>query len=78
MRIVTPAKISFPLDIPNVDVLETRQTQNGKVIITIESRHETTQCGVSKQEIACNYGHGEKVKLRHLSMPCFKKGKIKS
>ena len=66
MRIVTPAKISFPLDIPHVDVLKTRQTQSGKFIITVESRHETTQCGVCQQEIACYYGHGEIEKLRHL------------
>lgn len=66
MRIATPAKISFPLDIPHVDVLETRQTREGKFIITVESRHETTKCGICKQEIDCTYGHGQKVKLRHL------------
>jgi transposase len=65
MRIVPPTQISFPLDIPNVNVLETRQTQ-GKFIITVESRCETTQCGVCHQEIDCNYGHGKKVTLRHL------------
>jgi transposase len=66
MRQVTPTKISFPLDIPNVDVLETRQTRDGKFIITVESRSETTHCGICQQEIDCNYGHGEKVTLRHL------------
>ena len=66
MRQVTPTKISFPLDIPDVDVLETRQTRDGKFIITVESRSETTHCGVCQQAIDCNYGHGEKVKLRHM------------
>jgi transposase len=66
MPISIPAKISFPLDIPQVDVLRTQQTREGKFIITVESRHETTKCGICKKEIDCNYGHGEKVKLRHL------------
>ena len=66
MPISTPAKISFPLDIPQVDVLATEQTQDGKFIITVESRRKTTKCGVCKREIACNYGHGQAVRLRHL------------
>ena len=61
-----PAKISFPLDIPQVDVLGTEQKQDGKFIITVESRIETTKCGVCQQEIACNYGHGQAIELRHL------------
>jgi transposase len=64
--ITTPAKISFPLDIPQVDVLATKHTQDNKFIITVESRRETTKCGVCHQEIACNYGHGQVVRLRHL------------
>ena len=66
MSISTPAKISFPLDIPQVDVLATRQTQDGKFIITVASRRETTQCGVCKKTLACNYGHGQEIRLRHL------------
>ena len=64
----TPAKISFPLDIPQVDVLGTEQKQYGKFIITVESRIETTKCGVCQQEIACNYGHGQAIELRHLAI----------
>jgi transposase len=66
MSISTPAKISLPLDIPQVDVLATKQTRDGKFLITVESRRETTKCGVCQQEIACNYGHGQAVRLRHL------------
>ena len=66
MSISTPAKISFPLDIPQVDVLATRQTQDGKFIITVASRRETTQCGVCKKTLACNYGHSQEIRLRHL------------
>jgi transposase len=66
MSISTPAKISLPLDIPQVDVLATKQARDGKFLITVESRRETTKCGVCQQEIACNYGHGQAVRLRHL------------
>ena len=62
----TAAKISFPLDIPQVDVLATKQTQDNKFIITVESRRETAQCGVCKKAIPCNYGHSQAVRLRHL------------
>ena len=66
MSISTPAKISLALDIPQVDVLATKQTRDGKFLITVESRRETTKCGVCQQEISCNYGHGQAVRLRHL------------
>ncbi len=66
MPISTPAQIRLPLDIPHVDVLGTKQTRDGQIFITVESRKETTTCGICKQEISCNYGIGEKVILRHL------------
>lgn len=66
MPIATPAQISFPLDIPQVDVLATQQTRDGKYIITVESRIKKTKCGVCKQAIVCNYGHGQEIQLRHL------------
>ncbi len=64
----TPAKISFPLDIPEVDVLGMEQSQDGEFLIRVESRCETTRCGICDEEIACNYGHGQSIKLRHLSI----------
>jgi len=66
MPISTTAQISFPLDIPQVEVLATKQTRDGKFIITVESRKETTKCGVCKQVISCNYGQGQEIQLRHL------------
>jgi transposase len=68
MPISTPAQIKIPLDIPQVDILSTKHTQDGRFVITVESRKETTICGVCKQEIPCNYGLGEKIQLRHLSI----------
>lgn len=62
----TPAKITFPLDLPDVDVLHTKQTRDNKFMITVESRLETTKCGVCKQKVKCNYGHGAEIQLRHL------------
>ena len=66
MPISTSAQISFPLDIPQVDVLATKQTRDGKFIITVESQQETTKCGVCRQVVPCNYGHGQEIQLRHL------------
>lgn len=66
MPISSPAIISLPLDIPQVDVLATKQTRDNKFIITVESRRKTTKCGICQQEIACTYGHGQAVRMRHL------------
>ena len=66
MPISTTAQISFPLDIPQVDVMSTKQTRDGKFIIQVESRQETTECGICQQAIPCNYGHGQEIRLRHL------------
>lgn len=66
MPIPASAKISIPLDIPQVDVIATEHTRDGKFIITVESLKETTRCGVCQEEILCNYGHGEAIQLRHL------------
>ncbi len=68
MPISTPAQIRLPLDIPHVDVLDTEYTRDGQIYITVESRKETTICGICKQEIPCNYGVGDQVTLRHLSI----------
>lgn len=66
MPISTTAQISFPLDIPQVDVVKTEHTRDGRFIITVESCKETTKCGVCQQSIPCNYGHGQEIRLRHL------------
>jgi len=60
------ARISFPLDIPDVDVLSTQKNRQGQYIITVSSSQETTTCGICREQIKCNYGHGQKIRLRHL------------
>lgn len=62
------SELTIPLDIPAVEVLETEITPDGKVVIQVESQVETTTCGICGQEIGCNYGHGQEIELRHLSV----------
>lgn len=59
-------KLTIPLDIPDVDIMGTEITRDGKYIIEVESRLETTPCGICGQAIKCSYGHGAEVELRHL------------
>ncbi|HRQ41555.1 MAG TPA: hypothetical protein PLD25_26845 [Chloroflexota bacterium] len=59
-------KLTIPLDIPDVDIMGTEITRDGKYIIEVESRLETTPCGICGQAIKCNYGHGAEIELRHL------------
>jgi hypothetical protein len=42
------SNISLPLDIPNTKVLETKISENGDFIITIESTQVGTNCGSSR------------------------------
>lgn len=62
----TPAKLTIPLDIPDVEIMGTEITRDGKYIMEVESCLETTRCGVCGQKIACRYGHGAEIELRHL------------
>lgn len=62
------AELKIPLDIPKVEVLDTEITNNGRLIISVESQVETISCGICHQPISCNYGHGDPIELRHLSV----------
>ena len=62
------SELRLPLDIPDVEVLATEITTDGKVVIEVESQVETTRCGICDQEIGCHYGHGQEIELRHLSV----------
>ena len=59
-------ELRIPLDIPEVEILATEITDDGRLIIRVESTLNTTQCGICGQEIACRYGHGQERTLRHL------------
>lgn len=60
------AELRIPLDIPDVEIVSTKVTDDGRLIIRVESTVETTRCGICGQEIACRYGHGQERTLRHL------------
>lgn len=62
------AELKIPLDIPDVEVLDTKITDDGRLIITLESQVETITCGICHQPLSCNYGHGDPIELRHLSV----------
>lgn len=62
------SELKIPLDIADVEVLSTTIKNDGQVVIEVESELETTRCGVCGEEINCNYGHGEKIELRHMSI----------
>ena len=60
--------ITIPLDIPNVEVIDTEITAEKQLLIRVESTRETTECGICKKPIACTFGQGQEVRLRHLSV----------
>ena len=59
-------KITIPIDIPEIEILETEITADDKLLLRAESTQNTTECGICKREIACTFGHGQEIKLRHL------------
>lgn len=60
--------ISIPLDIPNVDVIGTEITAEKELLIRVKSQEESTACGICKKQIRCTFGHGQEIRLRHLSI----------
>lgn len=60
------AELRIPLGIPDVEIVSTEITSDGRLIIGVESTLETTLCGLCHQEIFCRYGHGQERLLRHL------------
>jgi transposase len=62
------SELKIPLDIPNVEVVDTEITDDGRLLIKVESQVETTKCGICGQQINCTYGHGQEIQLRHLSV----------
>lgn len=62
------AQITIPLDIPNVTVLDTRITEQGKIVITVESTHRQTRCKKCGQTISKYHGQDDWVMVRHLDI----------
>ena len=59
-------RIQIPLDLPEVDVLETRTTPQGEWIIRVESTRKGTPCRRCGRHIESRYGHDRPLRLRHL------------
>ena len=62
------SELKIPLDIPDVEVLDTEITDDDRLLIRVESQVKMTRCGICGQEINCTYGHGQEIELRHLSV----------
>jgi transposase len=62
------ADITFPLDIPNVTILETEINEQGDYIITVESTWQSTHCRKCGREISKFHGYDKWITLRHLSI----------
>ena len=63
---MSTAQITIPFDIPNVRVLQTHLTEQGEIILTVESTLPSARCRQSGQEIRKPHGHDEWVTVRHL------------
>ena len=59
-------QISFPLDIPDVRVLQTEMNKRGDYVITVESTIIYTECRKCGREIEQVHGYGHWLTLRHL------------
>jgi len=62
------ADITFPLDIPDVTILETEINEQGDNIITVESTGQSTHCRKCGREISKFHGYDKWITLRHLSI----------
>jgi transposase len=62
------ADITFPLDIPDVTILETAINEQGDYIITVESTWQSTHCRQCGREISQFHGYDKWITLRHLSI----------
>jgi len=60
--------IQIPLDLPDIDILETEQTPTGDYIITVQSTLNSAECYKCGQEIDQFHGYSRPITLRHLSI----------
>ena len=60
--------IQIPLDLPDIDILETEQKSIGDYIITVKSTLNAAECHKCGQKIDQFHGYGRPITLRHLSI----------
>jgi transposase len=61
-----PVKLSIPLDLPDVRVVDIKMNKNGDYIITVESTVDHTHCHQCHRKISKCKGHDRAITLRHL------------
>ncbi len=61
-------KLSIPLDIPDVEVLDIKVNKRGDYIISVESTVDSTHCHQCGRKISRCIGHDRAITLRHLSI----------
>jgi transposase len=62
------ATITIPIDIPDIEVLGSEITAEKQLLIRVESKQMNTKCGVCGKPIKCTFGHGQEIRLRHVSV----------
>jgi transposase len=60
------SKVSIPLDIPDVEVIDIKTNKQGDYVITVESTLESTTCRQCGREISKFHSHDRAITLRHL------------
>ena len=58
--------IKVPLDLPNVEVLQTEINQNGDYIITVKSTQKGTNCKDCGRAIDKFHAYDQAIEARHL------------
>ena len=58
--------ITFPLDIPEVDVISVEINERGDYIVRVESTRNSAVCRFCGDRITKPNGHGREIELRHL------------
>ena len=58
--------ITFPLDIPEVDVINVETNERGDYIVTVESTQNSAVCQSCGSRITQPNGCGREIELRHL------------
>lgn len=61
-------KLSIPLDLPDIEILDIKQNKRGDYIITVESTLASTSCRQCGRKLTQCIGHDRAITLRHLSI----------
>ncbi|NJM99985.1 MAG: transposase family protein [Phormidesmis sp. RL_2_1] len=60
--------IEIPIDLPDVQVLSAKKTEQGEWLIELESKLRGTKCRQCGQEVTQFQGYGTSLRVRHLPL----------